>query len=388
LNILFVSLFLPQKNAYHAGGKYVFEVIRDLSGRHDIHLVTRLEKGELPLLESLRPYCKAIHPYTYNVRGRRKLTDLTALGLNYIGFSRFADRIASSGHFDLIHVEWVDSGIMIKKRRAPMLLTAHDVITKPVERRIEPEKGPRKMLNYLIYRAVRAVELRIANKFDIIFTLSEYDREYLSSMNAKPGIRVMPYPAGIGMTDRTFRRQEKTILFLASYKYLRRNTEAALFFHREIFPLVRKAVPEARFIAAGYGPPPDLMELQKNDPAVSVPGFVDDIEECYKTASVFVAPILVGGGIIVKVLDALAAGTPVVTTTFGNEGVGAETGKDILVADNPEDFAAAVIRVLTDRKLAEALSFNGKEFARKNFSHHAAAEKLESAYRELVNREP
>jgi polysaccharide biosynthesis protein PslH len=275
----------------------------------------------------------------------------------------------------------------MKKRRAPMLLTAHDVITKPVERRIEHEKGPRKMLNYLIYRAVRAVELRIANKFDIIFTLSEYDREYLNSMGAKPGIRVMPYPAGIGMTDRTFRRQEKTILFLASYKYLRRNTDAALFFHREIFPLVRKAVPETRFIAAGYGPPPDLIALQEIDPAVSVPGFVDDIEECYKTASVFVAPILVGGGIIVKVLDALAAGTPVVTTTFGNEGVGAETGKDILVADNPEDFAAAVIRVLTDRKLAEALSFNGKEFARKNFSHHSAAEKLESAYRELVNRE-
>ena len=107
MKILFVSLFLPQEKAYHAGGRYVFEMIRQLSEGHEIQLVTRLEENELPLLESLRPFCKAIHPYTYSTKVKRNLIDLAALGLNYTGFSRYAARLCGSGHFDIIQVEWV-----------------------------------------------------------------------------------------------------------------------------------------------------------------------------------------------------------------------------------------------------------------------------------------
>ena len=117
---------------------------------------------------------------------------------------------------------------------------------------------------------------------------------------------------------------------------------------------------------------------------VSVPGFVDDLDECYKRANVFVAPILVGGGIIVKILDAMAAGTPVVTTTYGNEGIGAVPGRDILIADDPESFADAVVRVLSDRGLEERLSLNGREFVRKHFTFEAAMKKLEAAYEKIV----
>jgi len=163
--------------------------------------------------------------------------------------------------------------------------------------------------------------------------------------------------------------------------------EAALYIYHEVFPHVRKIIPEARFIAAGYGPPADLTALQEMDPAVSVPGFVDDLDECYKKASVFVAPILVGGGIIVKILDSMAAGTPVVTTTYGNEGIEAVPERDILIADDPESLAKAVVRVLSDRELADRLSRNGQEFVRKNFSLEAAMKKLETTYQQIVTRE-
>jgi glycosyltransferase involved in cell wall biosynthesis len=118
---------------------------------------------------------------------------------------------------------------------------------------------------------------------------------------------------------------------------------------------------------------------------VSVPGFVDDLDECYKKASVFVAPILVGGGIIVKILDSMAAGTPVVTTTYGNEGIGALPGRDLLIADDPKGFAEAVVRVLSDKELAAGLSRNGQEFVRKNFTLEAAITEIEAAYKKIVN---
>jgi len=224
-------------------------------------------------------------------------------------------------------------------------------------------------------------------KFDTVFTLSEYDKKYLHKMDPGIAVRVMPYPAGLDMSEKSFERQKNTLLFLASYKYLRRNVDAALWFYHEVFPLVRKAVPDARFVAAGYGPPPDLTALQEKDPSVSVPGFVDDLDKCYKQAGVFVAPILIGGGVIVKVLDALAAGTPVVTTTYGNEGVGATPERDILIADDPAGFADAVIRVLSDQELAARLSRNGQEFVRQNFTLEAAIKEWEATCREIVKRE-
>jgi hypothetical protein len=136
MKILFVSLFLPQEKAYHAGGRYVYEVIKNLSGKHEIHLATRLEEGEFPLLETLRPVCKEIYPYPYRTKSERGLFDIIRLALNYMGFSRYADRIAARGGFDLIQVEWVEAAMMMRKRETPMVLDAHDVITKPAERAI------------------------------------------------------------------------------------------------------------------------------------------------------------------------------------------------------------------------------------------------------------
>jgi polysaccharide biosynthesis protein PslH len=370
LKILFISLFLPQEKAYHAGGRYVFEMIKNLSQRHEIHLVTRLEENEVPLLENLRPFCKTIHPYTYKSQGRRGLVHLPALALNYLGFSRFADRLARSGEFNLIQVEWVETAVLIKKRKTPMALTAHDVITKPAERRMKSARGLKKLFPALIFVLFKALEISIIKRFDVVFTLSEYDRKYLRALGAGTKVRVVSYPAGLDVTERHYARETNSILFLASYKYL-----------------IRNVIPEARFVIAGYGPPPELTALQERDPSVTVPGFVDDLDACYKQASVFVAPILIGGGVIVKVLDALAAGTPVVTTTYGNEGIGAIPEKDLLIADSPPDIADAVIRVLRDRKLADYLSRNGQDFVRTQYTLDAAIKTIEETYRHMVKRE-
>ena len=141
MKILFVSLFLPQEKAYHAGGRYVFEVIKNLSKKHDIFLATRLEEGELPLLGSLKSICKEIYPYSYRTKSRRGFFDIAGLVFNYIGFSHYADGLARRGDFDLVQVEWVEAAIMMRKRKTPMVLDAHDVITKPAERNALKKRG-------------------------------------------------------------------------------------------------------------------------------------------------------------------------------------------------------------------------------------------------------
>ena len=385
MNIFLVSLFLPQKKSYHAGGRYVFEIIKNLSKKHEIHLAVRLEENEFPALEDIKPLCKEIYPYTYRTAGKRGFFDIIRLGFNYIGFGRYANTLARNGIFDIIQVEWVEAAMMIKKRKIPMVLDAHDVITKPAERMMRQAAGIRSFFMSVKYRVVKSIERRIVRKFDMVFTLSQYDRDYLLSMEPELNIKVVPIPAGLDITDRKFGKEKNTILFLASYKYRQVNVDAALYFYQKVFPLIRESIPDAKFIIAGYGPPEELTALQENDPGVLVPGFVNDIDECYKKAAVFVAPILLGGGIIVKILDALAAGTPVVTTSYGNEGIAAVPGRDLLVADDPESFAAAVLRVLREEKLAENLSVNGREFVRKHYCRDTMTNVMESAYEALVN---
>ncbi len=387
MKILVISLFLPQEKSPHAGGRYVFEILRELSRRHAITLATRAEESERAAIERLRPYCSEIIPYFYRkAPARRDFRYNIGLVRNYLGFSRLSALLARRGEFDLVQVEWVEAALLMNRGRAPMVLDAHDVITKPAERAMQQAKGAGKIPAALKYLLVRKAERRIARRSDMIFTRSGFDKDYLLTLEPELTVKILPHPAGLDITDRTFERRKWDILFLASYKHRKVNVDAALYFHGRVFPMVRASIPDARFVIAGYGPPVELTSLPEKDPQVLVPGFVDDIDACYKQAEVFVAPILTGGGIIVKVLDAMAAGTPVVTTSYGNEGIGAVHGRDLLVADDPERFGKAVVTLLRDPEYARHIAENARIFVKKNYSLESVMDRLESAYGEILER--
>jgi polysaccharide biosynthesis protein PslH len=383
VKILVASLFFPQFKATHAGGRFVAELVRELSKKHEVHLASRIEETELDGVEELRPFCRELYLFPYKKITSRGLLTSVRLMVSYFRFGSGVNKIMKAGRFDLVQAEWVEAGVFLKRGAAPMVLDAHDIITKPAERALARSRGLARLPYYLIYRVIRFAELRTVKKFDVIVTRAEYDKEYLRSMTKDAVIEVVPHPAGLDISGRTYERQKNTILFLASFKHRRLNVDAALYFYGKVFPLVRARVPDAVFIIAGYGPPEELLSLGRQDPAVRVTGFVEDVDEYYKKAAVFVAPILVGGGIIVKVLDAMTAGAPVVTTSFGNEGIGAVPGRDLLIADAPEAFAAMVVKVLGDKAFAEKLGNNGKHYIQGHYSKEAVLLKLESFYEKL-----
>jgi glycosyltransferase involved in cell wall biosynthesis len=378
-----VSLFLPQEKAYHAGGRYVFEALRELSRRHEIALATRLEQGELPALEALRPFCRKIHPYPYRSSQRRGLFAKAGLVLNYLGFSRYADRLIRERDFDLVMVEWVETALLIGRSKTPMILDAHDVISKPALRLLQQSSGLGRLPALVKYLLTRTAERSVMRRFQTIFTRSQCDKDFLLSLQPGLKVKTVPHPAGLDIGADCYQPRPNSILFLASYKYRRLNVDAALWFHDRVLPLVRRRLPDARFVIAGYGPPEELTALAGRDPLVEVTGFVDDLDRCYKEAALFVAPILTGGGIIVKVLDAMAAERPVVATSYGNEGICARHGHDLLIADDPAGFAEAVIKLLTEPEFARQLAENGKEFVRRNYSLESVIESIEGSFAEL-----
>jgi glycosyltransferase involved in cell wall biosynthesis len=162
------------------------------------------------------------------------------------------------------------------------------------------------------------------------------------------------------------RRARAEVLFVGAM-YRDANVDAVRWFHGEILPRVRVEIGEVRFTIAGAGPPAEIQRLATS-PGVEVTGFVESLEPLYARATVFAAPLRIAGGIAGKTLDALAAGCPVVTTTIGNDGIGATPGQHLLIADSPADFAAAVTRLLRDPAERDRLGESARRFAAERYA--------------------
>src|SRR5690606_26213162 len=127
------------------------------------------------------------------------------------------------------------------------------------------------------------------------------------------------------------------------------NIDAVNWFIDEVLPLIHAARPHTTFAVVGLRPPQELVEWGQREPCPNVTGYVEDTQPYYQKARAFIVPVRAGGGMRVKILNALAQGMPLVTTTLGCEGIGVTHGKDVLIADTPEAFAEAVLRLLEDR---------------------------------------
>jgi glycosyltransferase involved in cell wall biosynthesis len=137
-----------------------------------------------------------------------------------------------------------------------------------------------------------------------------------------------------------------SILFVGNFLY-EPNIDAALYFSQLIFPLIMKDVPNAKLLLVGNAPPPEICSLTLNK-QIEVSGYVDSLTNFYKAADVVVCPLRIGGGVKVKVLEALNAGKAIVSTSIGAQGLNLSTYQAVTVADEVADFAEKVVRFLLD----------------------------------------
>lgn len=141
------------------------------------------------------------------------------------------------------------------------------------------------------------------------------------------------------------------------------NVDAVQFFGRQILPLIQREVPAARFVIVGRGPVAAVRELDDGK-TVHVTGRVPEVEPYLRQAAVVVAPLRVGGGTRIKILEAMAHRRPVVATSIGAEGLDVESGRDLLIADSPSRFAEACVLLLRDREMRLKLAARAFDFVR------------------------
>jgi glycosyltransferase involved in cell wall biosynthesis len=158
-----------------------------------------------------------------------------------------------------------------------------------------------------------------------------------------------------------------------------------MYFLNEIWPRIVQNTPDVRFFAVGQDPPKELVALAAKDPRVIVTGYVNDIRPFVRQAAVYVVPLRVGGGTRLKVLDAMAMGKALVSTSIGCEGIDVRHGEHLIVADTPETFAQSVSTLLDDRTKRRTLGGAARTLVEQRYAWRVVGCQLLDAYRKAMD---
>jgi glycosyltransferase involved in cell wall biosynthesis len=263
------------------------------------------------------------------------------------------------------------------------VLTFHNIHFVQEERiaALEPRRSSR-LWRRANARLMRRHEPAMAAAFDRRIAVSEPDRALLLGTAPELAIDVLPngvdtaalQPLGPPPTRRS-------IVFVGTLNY-RPCIDAVLWLVGAILPILRRRRPDLEVWIVGKQPPPEVCELA--GPGVFVTGYVPDVTPYYARAAVAVAPLRAGGGSRLKILEAMALGRPVVSTTIGAEGLDVTTEIDIMLADDAVAFAAAIARLLTEGEACRALVNNARRLVTSRYDWTAIASRQLEIYDELL----
>ncbi len=232
---------------------------------------------------------------------------------------------------------------------------------------------------------MRVFEPQSWSQATLVGVMSEIDARTVK--RATPGVAVAPAPNGVDIdyfrpTDSP--RAPDTAIYMGDYKYFP-NTDAVLYFVREIMPFIRERRPNFTLTLIGKEPTAEMQAIGR-DPSsgVRVAGLVDDTRPLLTGTALFVCPLRSGGGTRFKLLEALACGCPVVSTACGAAGLEAINGEHMLIADTPRAFADAVLQILDDPALGVRLGKMGRDWVIARHSWERSADQVREAYRRLI----
>jgi glycosyltransferase involved in cell wall biosynthesis len=222
--------------------------------------------------------------------------------------------------------------------------------------------------------ATRREERRCGRAVDLVLATSDRDRRLFEEELELPHVAVIPNGIDLGEFDPGETTPSPGAIVFSGLMSYYPNQQAVRWFLDEIFPLVLRRVPAARFVVAGAAPP-GWLHARASD-HVDVTGRVPDIRPYLRAASVVVVPLRIGGGTRVKILEAQAMRRPVVSTTIGAEGLGLSPGESILLEDDAHEFADRVVDLLTDASLAARITANAWAHAASHFNWSDIGERL------------
>jgi sugar transferase (PEP-CTERM/EpsH1 system associated) len=389
MRILFLTGRLPypptrgdRLRAYH--------FLRVLSREHRLTLLSFIaDDEEAGNVGPLRAYCEDIQLIH---RGRQqsilsagvnawRREPLQSLYYRSTIMRAAVDRLLARRPFDAIYVHLFRMAQFVADRERPYrILDLTDVISSEIERSLPYRGGLWRLVYRLELPRIRRYEREIAARFDETWLISDAERELFLA----DGPAGNAYVVANGVDTERFRptgRAPAGGLIFVGHMGVFHNVDAAEWLVNEILPLIRQEYPGVRLDLVGAEPSAAVQALA--GPGVHVVGHTPDLNTALISAQVFVAPLRFAAGIQNKVLEAMAAGLPVVTTSHVNAGLGAADGRHLIVADEAEAFAEAVVGLLRDPERRRRFGREGRTFVAHHYRWEGVLDRVATIERQL-----
>ena len=368
-----------------------YHIIRYLARRHRVWLVAPADQAvDEAQLRDLRTVCEGVDvatlPRTRMVRAVG--CALTTMPLTVPLFSSpalktiAAERLRTL-HFDLIYIYCSAMASYVPSGVGPP--TVIDFIDADSQKWFDYAGQSRLPLKAVYWReglALRRYERRLALACRHAFVTSERDGAILRRLS--PGVSVTTIPNGVAIAPLQRAVPDQPRLVFTGVMDYWPNVDAMIYFVDEIYPLVRAQVPAADLVIVGQTPGPQIRRLARRR-GITVTGWVPDVHPYLHSSAVFVAPLRIARGIQNKILEAMAAGVPVVSTAAGLGGIEAVPGRDVLVGDTADSFATHTVRLLRDRGLRDRLGQAGRRFVSNHHQWDVHLARLEQVLLEVVH---
>jgi polysaccharide biosynthesis protein PslH len=404
LNILYVS-HMPASPPRFGAQARVHGLITELARRHDLTAAMLVddEFDDEECRQAMQAYCRQVvlvrNPYgqegltkrLLQLRSLASTRSFERLRVTVPALRWALDRVLRARRFDVVNLEWPYLGHFDLRKAPPreklpaVVVDSHE-IAYDLARQFANASGSLGRRLYLgaNWRKLRREELRAYRNADGVYLCSAADERRL--VDQIPEARTAVVPNGADVEYYQPRRTDpppdgRTLVYFGLLSTVP-NVDGVIHFVQDIWPRIAKANPEARCKIIGGRPPPSLLALA--GPRVELTGFVSDLRPQLASAAAVVVPLRLGGGTRLKIVEAMAMGKAIVSTTLGAEGIEAVPGRDLLVEDDPAAFADSVNRLLAQPDLAARIGQSARELAVKRYAWSGAARALEGFYRQIL----
>jgi polysaccharide biosynthesis protein PslH len=379
-----------------------YNLLRYLAQQHEVTLVALVRSpAEAAQAAALRELCVAVHTVPLV---RSKLRDAYYLarsalrGESFIvvrdecpALQRLLRELTARTPFDVVHADQLTMAqFALDLPCGARVLDEHNAVWAITRRMADGHAlGPRRLLLDLETRRLRRYEAQICGRFDTVLTVSAPDNWALHLARHEAGLdqggvcfETVPIAVDTQATPQVARSAHpRTILSMATM-FWPPNVDGVLWFARAVYPLVKARVPDARFVVMGARPPQSVRRLA-DDPHIAVTGFVADPAPYLHESAALIVPVHAGGGMRVKILEALARGIPIVSTTVGYEGIAVAPGEHLLVGDTPQAFAEAVITLLEQPERGHQIAAAGRALVERHYDWRVVNPRVGAVYERL-----
>ncbi len=382
-------------------------LLRQISKKHEVHLVTLNQKKILPTTELLDEAISKLKELCYRINVFDIKSDLskynwgTMVVNNYFSkfpydvnwlsndqMMSFMSMLSKNDKYDLVHIDTLGMyPYCVPFLNVPIVLNHHNIESQMMSKRSEFEKNTFKRY----YTAKEAIKLqtyekRICPRCDMNIVVSDLDSSRMKNNIKDINIAVVPN----GVDDKYFTPntgsdiKREGLIFAGGMSFYP-NREAMLYFISEIWPLLKTDYPNIPVTIIGRDPPKELLNISLWS-NISPKGFVDDVRPYFDSAKIYICPIFNGGGTRLKILDALAMAKPLVATEFAVEGLDLVAGKHYLPANNASEFVNQIKKLLNDDNLRNYMGMEGRKFIEERYSWEIIGNKLNNVYYETITK--